>query len=81
MELITLIEEGPKCPKCKMKMVKRYKNWASYRVEAPWYWWCGCGYRIEGGIEPRATEEQQARANWQSINGLTSTIPANEGED
>ncbi len=91
MELAILIEEGPRCPKCKMKMVKRYEETipASFSKsglttcppQRPWLWWCGCGHTVEGGIDQYKTKVQQARENWEAVNLNVSTIPANEGED
>jgi len=72
METATLIEEGPKCPKCGMKMIKRYEGYVLtlYPAQYPWYWWCGCGHTEEGGIEVGETEPQSARKEWEILNNI-----------
>lgn len=70
MPLATLIEEGPKCSKCGMKMVRCYENWESCQTQRPWCWWCGCGHTEEGGIEQYKTEAQSARDEWNMLNNI-----------
>jgi len=77
MALATLVEEGPRCPKCGMKMVKRYDRRTELyssvmRNQQVWYWWCGCGHTEEGGIEP--SEGECAREEWKAINGIKGDI-------
>jgi len=55
------------CPKCGMKMLKRYNYWAS---STPRYWWCGCGYTEEGGLEVRMGELQLVREKWERLNNI-----------
>jgi len=58
------------CPGCrKKKMIKRYEGYGLGR-NFPYYWWCGCGNRIDGGVDVAQTEEEMAREHWKTINEI-----------
>jgi len=63
-------EEMKICPECGKKMIKRYENYIypTNPPQRPWYWWCGCGYREDGGIDMGFTEEEIYRLEWEIVN-------------
>jgi len=65
------IEYGTKeCPKCGRRMIKRYEDsiLLTHPPQAPWYWWCGCGYREEGGVDRAVTNDEWYKMIWREIN-------------
>ena len=58
------------CPKCHSKMIKRYTNQVllSYPPQYPWYWWCGCGERKEGGTEQGKSDDEMSYDEWKKVN-------------
>ena len=55
---------------CGKNMIKRHEDYvlASRPPQHPWYWWCGCGKRKEGGIEVGKTYEEIAMEQWEKTN-------------
>lgn len=63
-------EKTMQCKKCKKKMIKRYEDYmlTSYPAQSPWYWWCKCGHRENGGIERGTTTEELMIEQWERAN-------------
>ena len=55
-----------KCTKCNSNMIKRYENrvLCSYPPQYPWYWWCKCGNKEQGGTERGTTTEELYDIKW-----------------
>ena len=50
-------------------MIKRYVEciFPTYPPKYPYYWWCGCGYREEGGADEEI-DESLYKEIWKIIN-------------
>ena len=69
--------ETKTCPKCGKRMIRRYRNYAlaTYPLQRPWDWWCGCGYGEEGGVERELTLDEMAQREWEMINDVALPAP------
>ncbi len=74
------------CAKCGKVMIKRCEeNTAMYParytiadewilmdtpLQLPFFWWCGCGHREDGGIDHGKSGDEIYKRLWKQANGL-----------
>lgn len=59
------------CKRCKNQMVRRFEKGCllTYPWQLKWYWWCMCGYALDGGLNTGENEADIAEDEWRKVNG------------
>lgn len=66
--------------KCGKRMIVRLDRGAAHQGKVRWYWWCGCGDKINGGMWHPPTADEHALTVWQRVNDDVHAVAARAAE-